>query len=249
MNTNDLNAHNGLITKIWGPHMWIALHSITFGYPIKPTEQEKKNYKIFFEYLKYVLPCIWCRKSYSEFILENDTKLTDKDFESRETLTRWLWRLHNRVNKKLNVDYKISYEDLCYRYESMRAKCDPKIKTGCIMPLDEKAESYKISLLKEHHIIPFELALKFKNYGLKCGVKEFEYLENYQNILDNKYLNGKFNEQYIKRNKECDTIVDYMKLCGIHGMDNNGLPTINELKLIARITSTVDINALNNMKL
>ena len=43
------NSNNGLISKIWGPGLWIGLHSISFGYPINPSEEQKKNYKQFFE--------------------------------------------------------------------------------------------------------------------------------------------------------------------------------------------------------
>ena len=38
----DLNANNGLITKIWGPPAWEFLHSITFGFPISPTPEQKE---------------------------------------------------------------------------------------------------------------------------------------------------------------------------------------------------------------
>ena len=29
--------------KIWGPHAWIFLHSITLNYPENPTPELKKN--------------------------------------------------------------------------------------------------------------------------------------------------------------------------------------------------------------
>ena len=36
------SANNGLLTKIWGPHLWKSLHCIAFGYPSNPTDDEKK---------------------------------------------------------------------------------------------------------------------------------------------------------------------------------------------------------------
>ena len=33
--------------KIWGPHAWIFLHSITMAYPENPTDNDKKYMKIF----------------------------------------------------------------------------------------------------------------------------------------------------------------------------------------------------------
>jgi hypothetical protein len=63
MNTNiytnrDIDINNGLITKIWGPALWIGEHSISFGYPLNPTDEEKLAYKKHFESLADVLPCI-----------------------------------------------------------------------------------------------------------------------------------------------------------------------------------------------
>lgn len=44
----DDNKNNGLMTKIWGAHLWEGLHAIAFGYPIEPTEEQKSHYKNFF---------------------------------------------------------------------------------------------------------------------------------------------------------------------------------------------------------
>src|SRR5579872_3793999 len=45
--TNDStnpDSNNGLITSIWGPPEWESFHSFTFGFPIKPTEEQKLDY-------------------------------------------------------------------------------------------------------------------------------------------------------------------------------------------------------------
>ena len=68
MNITTDNSSSSLITKIWGPSMWIALHSISFCYPINPTYEEKQNYKKFFELLGELLPCLYCKESYKQII-------------------------------------------------------------------------------------------------------------------------------------------------------------------------------------
>ena len=96
--TNDgsnPDSNNGLITSIWGPATWESFHSITFGYPIKPTEEQKHDYLEYFRYLGKVLPCIYCRQSYQKFINEGEAKLDMLVMESRETLTKWGHVLHN----------------------------------------------------------------------------------------------------------------------------------------------------------
>ena len=47
-NDNDYNSGEGMLTSVWGPSMWHTLHTISFNYPVNPTEEDKKNYKIFF---------------------------------------------------------------------------------------------------------------------------------------------------------------------------------------------------------
>ena len=34
-----------MMTSVWGPSMWHYLHTMSFNYPIHPTEQDKKYYK------------------------------------------------------------------------------------------------------------------------------------------------------------------------------------------------------------
>ena len=43
--------------NIWGPHLWKALHMISIGYPIEPNEEQKQNYRRFFETFYQVIPC------------------------------------------------------------------------------------------------------------------------------------------------------------------------------------------------
>jgi hypothetical protein len=82
-------------TRFWGPSGWRILHLISFAY--NPS-RDKDAYREFFEVLPFVLPCKFCRHSltcyYEEIPLENGLK-------NRESFTKWLWNIHNQVNKKL----------------------------------------------------------------------------------------------------------------------------------------------------
>ena len=55
------NSGDGMLTKIWGPALWHALHNISFNYPVNPTSEDKKYYKNYILNLQYVLPCKYCR--------------------------------------------------------------------------------------------------------------------------------------------------------------------------------------------
>ena len=96
----------------WGPAAWLFLHSVTFQYPEDPTDQDKNNYKIFFESLQNILPCPNCREHYQKNIQENPMNL-----ESRESLIKWVIELHNIVNQK-NSKKEYSYDEVKDLYES-----------------------------------------------------------------------------------------------------------------------------------
>lgn len=161
---DESSKNNGLLTKVWGPPLWIGLHSITFGYPYKidlnnPDHKNKKKiYYNFFKLLGYVLPCKYCRNSYQEYFDELDPyPFLDK----REDIVRWFYLIHDKVNDKLNVPScdRISFYNFTKLYESYRAKCKPDKKEedivkkvneekGCIKPLDNTPKRSIINIIK-----------------------------------------------------------------------------------------------------
>lgn len=112
----------------WGPAGWQFLHSVTFSYPTNPTVQEKEQFKQFFQQLKYVLPCPSCREHYADGI--EKTVPIDKYLDSRESLTQWLWKLHNSVNERLGKP-TVSYESVKQKYESMQGICQRSMANDC----------------------------------------------------------------------------------------------------------------------
>lgn len=87
--------------KLWGKSGWIFLHSITLGYPINPTEEDKNNYKLFFNSLGFVLPCSICRNNFVNSL--DKYKLTNDILMTRDTLVNWL--INIRLNDQ-NIDNK-----------------------------------------------------------------------------------------------------------------------------------------------
>ena len=143
------NQDNGMMTKIWGPAGWVFLHSCAMGYPVKIDEtnakdkRRKQETKKFFNSVGHVLPCRYCRDSYNKFIKQSPI---DDHLQSRARLTRWLYRIHNKVNHKLGVpkcDIP-TYKEVYDRYESYRAKCKKttdverkeRKEKGCVVPED-----------------------------------------------------------------------------------------------------------------
>lgn len=90
--------------RVWGPILWKKLHTITFKYPkvINPKNPDdvrlKKRVRKLFMDLKNTIPCKACRESYRRYIQELPI---DGNLNSREKLSFWLYRIHNKVNAKL----------------------------------------------------------------------------------------------------------------------------------------------------
>lgn len=118
---NDFTSSDGMLTPVWGPGLWHFLHTISFNYPVNPTKENKKQYKDFMMNLQFILPCVYCR--------ENLTKnykaipITQSVMKNRESFSRYVYELHERINKLLGKKSGLTYCDVRERYEHFRARC------------------------------------------------------------------------------------------------------------------------------
>lgn len=117
----DFVSGDGMMVSLWGPAMWHSLHMISFNYPIHPTKKDKVNYKRFVTNLTNVLPCKYCRQN-----LAKNLKLlpiTNQVMSSRDAFSRYIYRLHERVNKNLGKTSGLTFCDVRERYEHFRSRC------------------------------------------------------------------------------------------------------------------------------
>jgi hypothetical protein len=124
----DYNAGDGMITSVWGPPLWHYLHTMSFNYPVNPTMEDKIHYRNFILNLKNVLPCKYCRINLKTNLKQLPIKLCD--MKNRETFSKYVYNLHELVNKMLKKTSNLSYCDVRERYEHFRARCtddNPKI--------------------------------------------------------------------------------------------------------------------------
>ena len=105
-------SNEGMLTSVWGPPMWHVLHTISFNYPVKPTKEDKENYYRYFKNLRKVLPCRYCRDNLKKNLKK--CPLNKSVFKNRETLSRWVYNLHELVNKMLHetvLEKKLDLQD------------------------------------------------------------------------------------------------------------------------------------------
>ena len=120
------NRDPGLSTRSWGNTGWHFIHCVAYNYPRKPSKQDKKRYKTFFRTLSFVLPCSLCSTAFRKL---TNTESFDKAFESRMTLTRWVYDSQNAVRTKLNKKITMTFREVQQRYEALRAGQTPKIRS------------------------------------------------------------------------------------------------------------------------
>ena len=177
----EYNSGDGMLTSVWGPPMWHFLHTMSFNYPINPTAEDKKHYSNFIYDLRYVLPCKYCRINLTSNLKANP--LLDCHLKSRETFSKFIYRLHEIVNKRLGKKSGLSYCDVRERYEHFRSRCTkndapPKLfnfskkkEKGCTEPLyGHKAKCVMTIVPQTTNIPSFQIdnkCIKYKVEKLK----------------------------------------------------------------------------------
>lgn len=121
----DYQSNDGMLVSVWGPSQWHFLHTISFNYPIHPTELQKKKYRDYMLSLKYVLPCGKCRKN----LIENYKKLplSMSQMNTRYTFSKYVYDLHELVNEMLHKKSGLTYDMVRERYEHFRARCSKSL--------------------------------------------------------------------------------------------------------------------------
>jgi hypothetical protein len=160
----DFLSGDGMLTPVWGPSLWHFLHMMSFNYPVKPTKEDKKNYRDYIISLQFILPCRFCRenltKNFKVFPITNDV------MKNRDSFSRYIYELHEMINKMLGKKSGLSYCDVRERYEHFRARCSDEIpksfdikknkntktkkkEKGCIEPLYGKYSKCVIKIVPQ----------------------------------------------------------------------------------------------------
>ena len=147
------NANDGFLTTTWGPPLWHYLHTMSFNYPTHPTPEDKIHYLNFILQLEYVLPCKYCRINLKKNFIQ--LPLTMKNMKNRESFSRYIYELHELVNKMLNKESGLTYKDVRDRYENFRSRCFKNIikaaekEKGCTESLYGKKSKCIIKIVPQ----------------------------------------------------------------------------------------------------
>ena len=156
-----MNSNNGMSTYIWGPAFWHVLHTISFNYPNNPTDKQKKDYYKFIKSLENILPCKYCRDNLKRNFKEELPLIIDV-FKNRYTFSKYIYDLHELINKNLNKTSTLTYKQVRERYESFRAQI---IDSSCTETNKPKYKCILNIVSKDENIPSF-------NTNVKCILKK-----------------------------------------------------------------------------
>ena len=98
--------------KIWGPHYWFFLHTLAMTYPHHPNAVTKKKYYEFVQNLPLFIPVEEVSKEFEKLI---DVYPITPYLDNRDSFTRWMHFIHNKINEKLEKP-PISLNDFFVQY-------------------------------------------------------------------------------------------------------------------------------------
>ncbi|AYV79966.1 MAG: disulfide thiol oxidoreductase, Erv1 / Alr family [Gaeavirus sp.] len=188
-------------------------------YPIHPDAEYIKSARMLLTSYKKMLPCASCRESYITYISQPDTDIqSDEFYKSRDNFITLIYRIRNKVNKKVGLEYNITKNYFTCKLNKM---C-------CIENND--VDSY-INNLSEAPFIQESIKNLVLNYVYKNKHIINDYNPKYTKVLTAKLLefirnpNFDFNDKnfklFYKRNQQCRTIINKIydnMSCGDYGM-------------------------------
>mgnify|MGYP005991031641 CR=1 FL=1 len=165
-------------TFIWGPPTWKLLHTLSFADP-DLLIRHAPVVTTFLTSLQHVLPCVYCRDSYAEFMKE----LPALDVVIRERgLARWMYDMHAKVTAKLG-GLTPEFARVHKRFAMRPIQWCPRDVWDMITLFgmnfsDEKREGYRVWWDSLQHILPLAGAeasdiRTFQSLACPGGCNEF----------------------------------------------------------------------------
>jgi hypothetical protein len=119
--------------KVWGPHYWFFLHTLSMTYPLHPNAVSKKKYYDFIHSLPLFIPVESISSEFSKLL--NIYPVTPY-LDNRESFIRWMHFIHNKINEKLEKP-QMKLNDFYVKYYEQYKNNDTKL-LGFFYKLREK---------------------------------------------------------------------------------------------------------------
>ena len=109
----------GLDSKVWLPHFQFVMQTIAISYPKNPNDVSIKKYYDFIQNIPLFLPVPEIGNSFSTFL---DKYPVTPYLDSRESFTKWMHFIHNKINIALGYPEVTMDEAMSAYYEHYKPK-------------------------------------------------------------------------------------------------------------------------------
>lgn len=114
--------------EIWGPQYWFFIHCAAMSYPNYPNAVTKKKFYEFFQNLPLFIPVEEISAKFSRLL---DEFPVQPYLDNRESLLKWTWYIHNKVNASLEkpiISFDEFYKTFYEKFKSKQEKTSDFIK-------------------------------------------------------------------------------------------------------------------------
>jgi len=160
-------SDQGMQTSVWGPLLWTFLHIVSFNFPVHPDGEKRLQHKLFFDSLANILPCRFCRENLPKNMIA--AGYSDQVYASRDTLSKFVWRLHNVVNDALGKPKELDFEKVAAKFELIRASCknsdtikNVKKEKGCLTPVGNRPPTRCLIQIRPRDMAKIKSSLHFR---------------------------------------------------------------------------------------
>lgn len=113
-------------TNVWGPKLWNIIYDVCYRLDITPASPEvRRATALFLKSLKYLLPCKYCRESYTSYVAPDmlDIDRYVFDTKNRHACCAWAHSLKNLVNDKLgrSSEYRLTFDKFMKRMNTWQS--------------------------------------------------------------------------------------------------------------------------------
>jgi len=175
-------------TTFWGPSGHKLNHSIAYCYTFGLYNEDipKNIITSFFKAERYVLPCIYCRRSFSNYIKELPV--------IKDNIFKWVYLIHNKINDKLRKQGYLNeknpkYENVLQNYKKFVKKINCNMVGWDFLYsiiFEYPQYGFELSKTRYNGYITFFTNLKYLLPCKRVRDEYRKYIENYpvENYMD-----------------------------------------------------------------
>jgi len=203
----------------WGKKYWGTIYSMLATYPENPDREYINSIKMYFLSLRKLLCCKSCGDSYTIFSSHIDTDINNSiHFATRTNAINFVFRLRDKVNKKVGLEYNLTPEYFKYKLDKMLC-VDNNPTDGHANDMSEAPflqESMKQYILNYVHKNRSHINNYDSNYTKKLIHKLNKFIKKPNFSLEDKNF-----KLWLKRNNQCRSIITQIynnMSCGDYNM-------------------------------